>query len=114
MRKWVVQTVTVAAILVLAGCGYQEGIRQPDRQSYVWFSGETTTALAIIDDNEPFKVEQTYSVDSETGERVSKKGRTLYQIKPGRHVIIVKKNGQVVVHRDLIIGAGTTKEVRIP
>ena len=114
MKKWVVLTVTVTVMLVLAGCGYQEGIRQPDRQSYIWFSGETTAALAIIDDNEPFKVEKTYSVDSETGERVSKKGRTLYQIKPGRHVIIVKKNGQVVVHRDLIIGAGATKEVRVP
>lgn len=114
MKKWVFLTLAVVAMLVLAGCGYQEGIRQPDRQSFIWFSGETTEALAIIDDNEPFRVDQAYYVDSDTGERVSKNGRTLYQIKPGRHVIIVKKNGQVVVHRDLIIGAGATKEVRVP
>lgn len=114
MRKWIVLTVTIVAMFVVAGCGYQEGIRQPDRQSYIWFSGETKEAMAIIDDNEPFKVEQTSSVDSETGERVSKQGRTLYQVKPGKHEIVVKKDGQVVVHRDLMIGAGATKEVRVP
>jgi hypothetical protein len=102
------------AMLVASGCGYQEGIRQPDRQSYIWFSGETIDAVAIIDDNEPFKVEQTSYVDSETGERVSKQGRRLYQVKPGKHEIVVKKGGQVVVHRDLMIGAGATKEVRVP
>jgi hypothetical protein len=53
-------------------------------------------------------------VDSETGERVSKQGRTLYQVKPGKHDIVVKKDGQVVVHRNLMIGAGATKEVRVP
>lgn len=114
MRKWVVLTVAVVAVFVLAGCGYQEGIRQPDRQSYIWFSGETKEAVAIIDDNEPFKVEQTSYVDSETGEGVSKQGRTLYQVKPGKHEIVVKKDGQVVVHRDLMIGAGATKEVHVP
>jgi hypothetical protein len=115
MRKWVVLTVAVVTVFVVAGCGgYQEGIRQPDRQSYLWFSGETKETVAIIDDNEPFKVEQTSYVDSETGERVSKQGRTLYQVKPGKHEIIVKKGGQVVVHRYLMIGAGTTKEVWVP
>ena len=114
MKKWVVLTVTVLAMFVLTGCGYQEGIRQPDRQSYIWFSGETKEAVAIIDDNEPFKVEQTSSVDSETGERVSKQGRTLYQVKPGKHEIVVKKDGQVVVHREVMIGAGTTMEVHVP
>ncbi|MCW8811519.1 MAG: hypothetical protein OQK52_09625 [Ignavibacteriaceae bacterium] len=114
MKKWVVLTMIVAVMFILTGCGYQEGIRQPDRQSFIWFSGDTTEAVAIIDDNEPFRVVQAYYVDSDTGERVSKNGRTLYQIKPGRHVIIVKKNGEVVVHRDLIIGAGATKEVRVP
>ena len=114
MRKWVVLTMAVVAVFVLAGCGYQEGIRQPDRQSYIWFSGETKEAVAIIDDNEPFQVEQTSYVDSKTGEGVSKQGRTLYQVKPGKHEIVVKKDGQVVVHRDLMIGAGATKEVHVP
>jgi hypothetical protein len=114
MKKWVVLTVMVMAVFVFSGCGYQEGIRQPDRQSFIWFSGEISNAVAIIDNNEPFKVEQNYYVDSDTGERVSKNRRTLYQLRPGRHVIIVKKNGQIIVHREVLIGAGATKEVRVP
>jgi hypothetical protein len=112
MRKWIVLAVAVIAMLVAVGCGYQEGIRQPDRQSYIWFSGETKEAVVIIDDNEPFEVERAASVDSETWEKVS--GRLLYQVKPGKHEVVVKKGGQVVVHRDLMIGAGTTKEVWVP
>lgn len=114
MNKWIVLAVVIVPVLIIVGCGYQEGIRQPDSQSFVWFSGNTKDAVAIIDDNEPFKVEQTYYEDSETGEKVSKQGHTLYQIKPGRHEIVVKKDGQIVVHRDLMIGTGITKEVRVP
>lgn len=112
MKNLVILTAVVAAVFVLVGCGYQEGIRQPDRQSYIWFSGETKDAVAIIDDNEPFKVKHPSSFDSETWEKES--GRTLYQVKPGKHEIVVKKDGQIVVRRYLIIGAGATKEVQIP
>ena len=114
MRKWIVFAVAVATVLVVTGCGYQEGIRQPDRQSYVWFSGDTDGAFAIIDNDTPFEIVPTYSVDRETGEKVKKKSRTLYQIKPGKHEIVVQKNGKVVVNRVLIIGSGATKEVRVP
>lgn len=112
MRKWVVLTVAIIVVFVSTGCGYQEGIRQPDPQSYIWFSGETKDAVAIIDNNEPFIVEYPSSLDSETWEKES--GRTLYQVEPGKHEIVIKKDGQIVVHRYLIIGAGATKEVRVP
>ena len=114
MRKWIVLTVAVSAVLVAACGGYQEGIREPDRQSYIWFTGETKGAVAIIDDNKPFKVDQAYNENIETGEKEPRQGRTLYQVKPGKHEIKVKKDGQLVVHRVLMIGAGATKEVRVP
>lgn len=114
MRKWIVLTVAVSAVLVVAGCGYQEGIREPDRQSYIWFTGETKGAVAVIDDNEPFKVDQAYNENIETGEKEPRQGRTIYQVKPGKHEIVVKKDGKLVVHRVLMIGAGATREVRVP
>jgi hypothetical protein len=114
MRKWIVLTVAVSAVLVTTGCGYHEGIREPDRQSYIWFTGETKGAVAIIDDNESFKVDQAYNEDTQTGEKEPRQGRTIYQVKPGKHEIVVKKDGVVVVHRVLMIGAGATKEVRVP
>lgn len=114
MKKCIVLTFAVVAVFLVTGCGYQEGIREPDRQSYILFSGDLEGTVATIDDNEPFKVEQTFYVDKETGEKVSRKGRTLYQVKPGTHEIVVKKDGQVVVHRNVMIGTGATKEIHVP
>ena len=114
MKKWIVLIFLGLAVFLMAGCGYQEGIREPDRQSYVWFSGKLDGAVAIIDDNEPFELVPLTYVNEETGEIEHKQGRTLYQVRPGKHTIMVKKNEEVVVHRNLMIGTGATKEIWVP
>jgi hypothetical protein len=100
--------------LSFSGCGYKEGIEQSDLQSYVWFTGDTKDAIATIDNNEPFRIEPAYSVDESTGSKTPKQGRTLYQVSPGKHKVIVKKNDEVVVNRVILISAGITKEIKIP
>jgi len=112
MRKSISFTVVFATLLILVSCGHREGVRQPDNLSYIWFSGNTDGAVAIIDGNESFKVDLTY-INSE-GERVKTDGKTLYEVKPGKHEILVKRNGEVVIHRVLMINIGATKEVRVP
>ena len=102
-------------VVLLFGCVYKEGIQQPDQNSYIWFSGNTDGSIAIIDGGEPFKVEigHYYNDQTDTG-RVDKKGRTLYQVKPGRHEIIVKNGSEIRVNRIVLIGSGATKEINIP
>ncbi len=112
MRKSISFTVVFATLLILVSCGHREGVRQPDNLSYIWFSGNTDGAVAIIDGNESFKVDLTY-INSE-GEKVRTDGKTLYEVKPGKHEILVKRNGEVVIHRVLMINLGATKEVRVP
>lgn len=114
MRKYIILVIATITVLSIISCGYQEGIRETDRPSYIWFSGQTKGGIAIVDNGEPFKLEQTYYIDSETGEKVDNEGKMLYQVKPGKHEIFVKKNGQVVVHRNIMIGSGATKEIRVP
>jgi hypothetical protein len=112
MRKSIIFTVVFAALLILVSCGHREGVRQPDNLSYIWFSGNTDGAVAIIDGNESFKVDLTYI--NSGGEKVKTDGKTLYEVKPGKHEILVKRNGEVVIHRVLMINLGATKEVRVP
>jgi len=113
MKKIIVMTFAIMAFLATTGCGYREVVRQPDTQSYIWFSGNTNEAVALIDDNEPIKIDPAYYTNS-SGEKLNCDGKTLYEIKPGKHEVIVKKNDKIVVHRILIIGSGATKEVRVP
>lgn len=86
--------------VAFVGCGYTEGIVQKSPKSYLWFTGKTQNAFAFIDDREPFEVDNRKT--------------THFQIAPGKHKIIVKKNDQIVVNRVLLIGDGMTKEIQVP
>ena len=100
--------------LFFFGCGYHEGVVQEDRKSYLWFTGETESAVVILDDIETFELKSSHYIDKETGERKKSTKLTHYQIAPGKHRLIVKKNDRVVVDRVLIIGNGITREIQIP
>ena len=100
----------IFGLLIFQSCGYREGISQPDKQSYIWFSGNTQGAIAVVDGNEESKVDLTNS----GGEKSTKERKILYAVKPGKHEIMIKKNGEVVVHRVIMIDSGATKEVRVP
>ena len=108
--KQVTVIFVVFGLLVFQSCGYREGISQPDKQSYIWFSGNTQGAIAVVDGIEESKFDLTNS----EGEKSTKEKKTLYAVKPGKHEIMVKKKGEVVVHRVIIIGSGATKEIRVP
>lgn len=101
-------------LLFFNSCGYQEGVREPDRQSYIQFTGEPQGTMAIVDEAEPIALGKTSYIDKDTGKKIEKKGRMLYLVAPGKHEIIVEKNGEVVVHRTVMINAGSTKEIYIP
>ncbi len=90
----------ILAFFHLVGCGYKEGTLVKDSVSYLWFTGNIAQANVTIDDRKPFEL--------------GKEGLVHYQIPPGKHRIIVKKGGEVVVDRILIIGNEITKEIQIP
>ena len=101
-------------ILCFPGCSYKEGIEQGEPQSYLLFTGNTQGALASVDGEEPFTVDADQNTTANFREARSSTSRTLYQISSGKHVIIVKKGEKVVVHREVLIGSGMTKEIYIP
>lgn len=107
-------TLFLTILLFVAGCGYKEGVRNTEPQSYLWFTGNTSGAVVYVDDNQPFELEaSTLSADSDDTD-AQKKSLTYYQTTPGKHNVIVKRNGEVVVNRAFMIGNGMTKEIQIP
>jgi len=106
----------LSALLLFMGCGLKEGVIQKDRKSFLWFTGETDNAMVYIDDLEPVELNKTFFIKSEDGEVKQKEEseKIHYEISPGKHRIIIKRSGEVVVNRIVLLGNGTIKEIRIP
>ena len=96
------------AWLALPGCGYKEGVLVKEPVSYLWFTGNVQQAFVKIDDKEPFDLSRATAVQE------GKEGKVYYQIPPGRHRVIVEKNGLRLVDRNLYIGDGNIQEIQIP
>lgn len=94
----------ILAMHCITACGLKEEVVVPDTKTYLWFTGDTKGAKVYIDDASPFSLR-------DTSDRIAD---THYEIRPGRHRIIVQKNGQVVVDRDLLLGNGSVKEIKLP
>jgi len=101
-------------ILLFVGCGLKEGVVQKEAKSYLWFTGNTEDALVYIDDLDPIELGENYYIESETGERIKKNKEIHYKLTPGKHRIIVKRMGEEVVNRIVLLGSGIIKEIEIP
>jgi hypothetical protein len=94
-------------VVFLSGCGgYKEGMVQPDQESFIWFSGNLEAAVATIDNGAAIKLDEPSEADP--------KGKTLYRLKPGKHDVVVTRNGQVIVNRSIMVGSGAAKEIAVP
>ncbi len=113
MKNIIIITILMVSFLVVAGCGIREVVIQPDNKSYIWLSGNIDGVVVIVDSNKPLLVTGFNSTNSQREELDSDK-RMLYEVKPGKHEVIVKRNGKVVVHRVIIINSGSIKEINVP
>jgi hypothetical protein len=91
------------AVLLCGGCGLKEGIVEKEPKSYLWFTGNLKNTTIYIDNLSPIILNKENS--SET---------VHYELSPGKHSIVVKKSGEVIVDRSVLLGNGITKEIQIP
>jgi hypothetical protein len=94
--------------LFLVGCGAHEGVTTPADVAWIQFSGDTRGALASIDGAEAFllRPEQYSKKDSSAPKH--------YQVNPGKHHIVVTRNGKIIVERIVLIGNQQIKEILVP
>jgi len=91
----------ISVLTLMSGCGYKEGVQSEERVSYLYFSGSAKGAVVYIDDLPTFTVEKLGPDE-------------VYKVAPGKHLIIVKKDGEVLVHRTLLLADGVAKEIYVP
>ncbi|WP_282754949.1 hypothetical protein [Desulfuromonas thiophila] len=104
----------VILLLLCGGCGLKEGIVQKEPTSYLWFTGDTNDATVYIDDLAPIKLESQSSTATTESENTNRTNQIHYELSPGKHSIVVKKSGEEVVNRNVLLGNGITKEIQIP
>jgi hypothetical protein len=88
-----------AALILCGGCGLTEGVLQKDPRSYLVFTGDTRDATVYIDDLAPVDLDGS---------------QAHYEVSPGKHTVLIKKSGEEVVNRTVLLGSGITKEIQVP
>ena len=102
-------------LVLCGGCGLKEGVVQKEPKSFLWFTGNTQNAIVYIDDLNPIVLnEGNSSASNNDDNNTNRSGEVHYEITPGKHTIVVKKSGQEVVNRNILLGNGITKEIQIP
>lgn len=109
----VVIGITIALLFVIA-CGYREGVLQKEAVSYIWFTGNVNGAMASIDNGEPFALQASDYPEDASSRGKSEAKYIHYKLSPGKHRITVKKQGQVVVDRIVILENENIKEIDVP
>jgi len=105
----------LSALLLFMGCGLKEGVIQKEQKSYLWFTGNTDNAIVYIDELEPITLNKTYISKGENGVKKKEISEKIhYEISPGKHRIVIKTSGEVVVNRIVLLGNGTIKEIQVP
>lgn len=105
MKKLILILILFA--IFCSGCGLTERVVEKEQKSMLWFTGRTNGATAYIDDGAPIELKSPLY-----DERSDKK--YYYEVKPGKHKIIVKVDGAIVVERNVLLGNGIVKEIEIP
>jgi hypothetical protein len=100
---------------ILLGCGLKEGVIEKDSKSLLWFTGDTNGAIVLIDDQMQIDLSRKGSnVIGEEGSVHRSNSEKYYRITPGKHNIVIKKSGKVVLERNLLLEAGVVKEISVP
>lgn len=105
--------VAAAVSLLAASCGLKTGIEQSAERSYLKFTGNVKGASVSIDEGAPFDLVRDTEYIEQQGEKLQAKTR-LFEIKPGKHSVIVSREGEVLVDRVFLIGNNQTKEIQVP
>lgn len=86
---------------------------QKSEKSYLWFTGNTEGAVVYIDDVLTIELPSSYYIDSE-GNRRKRTKAVHYEVSPGKRTIRIERDGEVIVHRELMLGNQMTREISVP
>ena len=86
-------------MLLIVGCGgYNTGINQKAEKGFIKFSGNTLDITVSIDNGPQFTID--VGVDQ-------------YELLPGKHMVKVFRNNQLIIDRIIIIDNQSTFELEV-
>jgi len=92
-------TILTVITLLITGCGSKAGVKNSAQKSYLYFTGDTAGVIVSIDNGEEFFIK--------SGEN------NQYGLKPGKHLVKVKREGVLVIKREIYLGDGIAKEIEV-
>lgn len=99
MRLKYLFSIIILAIM-FSGCAYNEGIVQKDNIAYLKLTGNIANISLQIDNNE---ITPLVELDEDT----------IFEIKPGVHIVKVLRDNKIIVNRELFFDNNVTKEVNV-
>jgi hypothetical protein len=105
MRKLAHILLICLVFAILTACSYHEGVVQTADKSFLKFTGSVEGAVVQVDQNAPFAL---------SAYQANPPYYTVYQISPGKHHIVIRREEVTVVEQIIYIGNGETREVVIP
>ena len=95
--KLFIQALIVMTLMV--GCGgYNTGTIQKSEKGFLKFSGDTFRIMISIDDGTPFSKDPQVE---------------LYELNPGKHIVKVLRDSEIIVNRQIIIDNQTIFEIEV-
>lgn len=100
------------ATLLLVACtsGYQSTTQHADEGAYIRLSGNFMGTELTLNEQTPIRLQEgstrTFRLDNE---RVA-----LFEVTPGTQRVQIRREGQVVVNREVYVGRGNTIAIRVP
>jgi outer membrane usher protein FimD/PapC len=97
--KYAISIISLVLIFGISGCGYKEGVATASQKSYLYFNGSTDDITVSIDGGDRFDV---------------KEGKAnQYAINPGKHLVEVYRNNNIIVKREIFVSDGVAKEIEV-
>jgi hypothetical protein len=108
--------ITIFSFLTIVSCiiGRREGVVQKPDASYLHFTtldkeNYKYSFSLVVDDGQPFAIE----IDKTTNRNTRFTYKDLYQITPGKHLIKVFKNNNLIIEKTVYVGNQETIEIEI-
>ena len=86
--------------IILFGCAYNQGVIQKDDVSYLKLTGNLNKISLQIDEDAIIEL-------------TNFNNKTVYEIKPGVHIVTIRRDNKVIVERKLYFNNQTTREVNV-
>jgi hypothetical protein len=87
-------------------CDTGTTVVQQNCQSQLCFTGNFVNAIVCIDEQKP--------IELKTPSRGTESLKNYYEVSPGRHRLVIYKEGEVVIDRFIFVHQNMTKEIKIP